>query len=432
MRSLRLILVLVFCASCQTSPNTAPPPTVEAASDQIAVLQGATDQTSTVLSLLVPKNKIFTYSIQLDKTLLRTPTPVEVHQEGSPWKIVNIPLTGLHPGATYTLRALSNGELIDERFFKTLAKDLSPKIAVISCTSDYYKDIQKKQWELVAAQSPDLLFLIGDNVYVDSAGAPSSEKDIWRRYQETRLTLDLYKQKTLTPVFATWDDHDFGINNGDSSFPFKEQSKTIFHAFFPVADTPSIQKGPGVASYFEHKKNHYLFLDNRTFRTKKHQTPGDSHFGKEQEEWLLKIISKKKGVFWLISGDQFFGGYHNFESYQGDHPDLFKQFLKKLEQKKKIVLFVSGDRHIAELIKVPKKHLGYTTYELTSSGLHAKMFPGSLQNTPNSDAVFNKDGELNYLILKPQLASKYKMRADVQYFGENNRSIYSGSVEIER
>ncbi|MCC6137688.1 MAG: hypothetical protein IT287_03590, partial [Bdellovibrionaceae bacterium] len=177
---------------------------------------------------------------------------------------------------------------------------------------------------------------------------------------------------------------------------------------------------------------HYLFLDNRYFRTEKNKTPGDSHFGKEQEEWLLKIISKQKGVFWLISGDQFFGGYHNFESYQGDHPNSFREFLKKLELKKKIILFISGDRHIAELIKVPKKHLGFTTYELTSSGLHTQMYPGSLKNTPNADAVFNKDGELNFLILHPKEASKFKMRADVQFFGEEGRSLYNGSVEIQR
>lgn len=431
---MRLFLALVVGATlmaCQTSPVAAPTPPIVVDSS-LPILQGATDQTTTVLSVMVPAKNIYTFSIFLDKTLLITPKPNEYSHPSSTWKIINIPLSGLVPSAVYTLKVFSNGELVDERFFKTLAKNVeAPKIAVISCVDDRYTTVQAQRWKSVFEQSPDMLFMIGDNVYVDISQSPITENDIWRRYQETRQNIDLYKLKTLIPVFATWDDHDYGQNNGDETFPLKTAAKSIFQAFFPSADSKNIQKGPGVSLHFEHNKHHFLFLDDRSFRSAKNAKP-ETHFGKEQEDWILKTISKNKGVFWLISGDQFFGGYHHFESYEGNHPESFKKFIDSLSLKKKIVVFVSGDRHIAELMKIPKKKLGYTTYELTSSALHAKVFPDSLKSIPNSLAVFNKDGEHNFLILTPREASKFRMTSDVHFFGENARTLYKGFLEIQR
>jgi alkaline phosphatase D len=432
---MKLLLMLVFCSTlvaCQTpapQANTPPPPVVD---NTLAILQGATDHTSTVLSLMLPVNTIYTFSIFLDRTLLVTPKANEYTHANSDWKVVNIPLSGLAPGALYTLKVSRNGEIIDERFFKTLDKNkTAPKIAVISCVDDRYASVQEQRWKSVFDQKPDMLFMIGDNVYIDTSLMPTTESDIWRRHQETRQNIALYKIKTLIPVFATWDDHDYGKNNADSTFALKTFSKFAFHTFFPRTDSKNIKQGPGVAMHFQLSKHHFLFLDNRSFRSPKNSKP-ETHFGIEQENWLFKLLSKNKGVFWLISGDQFFGGYHKFESYEGDHPDSFKSFINELALKKKPVVFISGDRHIAELMKIPKQKLGFTTYELTSSALHSKVYPDSLKTIPNKLAVFNKDGEHNFLILTPLHASKFRMTSDAHFIGENARTLYKDHLEIQR
>lgn len=433
MQKLTALLFCLVLVACQTPPPSAAVVTPEVVlKTPYPIMQGATDDSSTVISMMVPANQILSYSIFLDKTLLLTPVAQEVMIPNSLWKMVNMPLTGLAPGALYTIKIMSNGAQVDERFFKTLPKKLdTPKIAVISCIDDRQINVQAQRWKAVFDQKPDMLFMIGDNVYVDITENPVTENDLWRRYEETRLSIDLYKLKTLIPVYATWDDHDYGKNNGDQSFALKNLARNIFLTFFPSATSKALQRGPGVAQYFEWNKNHFLFLDDRSFRTAKGTKP-ETHFGKEQEEWIFKIIGKQKGVFWLISGDQFFGGYHHFESYEGDHPESFKKFLERLALKKKIVVFVSGDRHIAELMKIPNKKLGYTTYELTSSALHAKVYPGSLSSTPNSLAVFNKDGEQNFLMLTPREASKFRMKSDIHFFGENARTLHEGTLEIQR
>ena len=426
------ILLVLFLFGCQ---NLQTPPVVKTQPQTLSILQGSTDETTTVINILAPKDKKYDYQIYLDKSRLKTPDLIESHFASSNWKVINIPLSRLHPGATYKLTVRDKQKIIDERTFTTLAKKLNaPKIAVISCTDDSYTEIQKQQWNLVKNKNPDLLFLIGDNVYVDNHIKRSlskiTEVDILERYIETRLALEVFQWKHLTPIFATWDDHDFGKNNAHQSFEFKDQSKYIFQVFFPMVPTKTIQKGPGVSSLFSLGKTHFIFLDNRYFRSEKLSQP-ESHFGKEQEQWVSSLLKSKKGAFALISGDQFFGGYHPFESYQGDHPQAFENFLKMIQSHKKPVYFISGDRHIAEVMKIPKKYLGYSTYEFTSSGLHTKMYPGSLEKTPNPLALFNKDGEHHFLILQPLEASRYKVKIKASYYGENARHLFEEILDVQ-
>jgi alkaline phosphatase D len=236
----------------------------------------------------------------------------------------------------------------------------------------------------------------------------------------------------LIPVFATWDDHDFGSADGDRRFQFKDQARDIFQTFFPMEESKTLKKGPGVASALTLGKQTYVFFDDRSFRSQDRVTPGDTHFGKSQEDWFFKLLNKNKGPFWLIDGDQFFGGHQQFESYEGNHPLSFKNFLNRLKSAKRTVLFISGDRHLAEVMKIPKTYLGYTTYEFTSSGLHATMFPGSLAKAPNPRGIFGQDGESHFLLIKGTAISPRRLNLEAAYFGEQANVLYHQSLEVER
>jgi alkaline phosphatase D len=403
----------------------------------LSILQGATDQTSTQINLVTPNTDPYEITLSMEKSLLQTPEQKVFTHPKSSAQIIQVNLKDLTPELTYTLKVYDkNKTLIDERFFRTLPKELKKaRIFVISCTNDSYEELQKKQWSQIQGQKPDFLFLIGDNVYTDiSPLGPLTTVDdevLWRRYAETRDKLLLYKMKHLVPTYATWDDHDFGINDGNSLYPHKEYSKNIFKTFFPMGENAALTSGPGVASRLVLGKQQFLFLDDRFFRSPKKALP-QSHFGEEQEKWALEAIQKHQGPTWLISGDQFFGGYHPFESYEGDHPEAFKNFLKKIKNTKKVVLFISGDRHVAEIMKIEKPLLGYETFEFTSSGLHAKMYPGSLAKTPNKRFYFGKDGESNYLSLDLDLTNQNPLYLDAVFWGEDQKVHYQNKLEIKK
>jgi len=68
-------------------------------------------------------------------------------------------------------------------------------------------------------------------------------------------------------------------------------------------------KGRARLLSFTFFSNTFFFLDDRTFRSpNKLDHEDQTHFGREQEEWLFSQAAKVHEPLWLISGDQFFGG----------------------------------------------------------------------------------------------------------------------------
>ncbi|MBY0314435.1 MAG: alkaline phosphatase family protein [Bdellovibrionales bacterium] len=447
-----LILFSFALISCTTAPRSMPyKDAVELLSNNqsipmaqpLSILQGATDDTSTQISIVLPADTTYEFKVS---TPQKTPPSYEITHHDSlsaAHKVVVLNVKELELGPIYRLDVIDkNQNLVDYRFFKALeSKAQRPRMAVISCTSDRMTDIQKSQWNLVAQQKPDLLLLIGDNVYVDARKGkdplpPITDQLIFQRYLETRQALELYQFKVLIPTLAAWDDHDYGGNNSNRNFAYRGQSLKIFKTFFPQSKNKVIlESGPGASALAKYGDQFFVFFDDRLFRSEKGH-PEETHFGRDQEEWFYNILKREKGPFWLISGDQFFGGYHEFESYEGDHPRSFKTFLEKIKSSKKTVAFLSGDRHLAEVMRIPKATLGYETYELTSSGLHAKVFPGSLAKSgPHTRSLFGRDGIYHFMMLEPVVDTKAphkKLNFKAQFIGPDGKSFYENTFKVEQ
>lgn len=404
----------------------------------LAVMQGSTDMTSTTFAILERKNEFnqaFVYDLE-SKTIINSSRGAGSQNDFSEWRMSHFTFDKLKAGKEYTLVMMSGqGELTDYRKFKTLNKNKQNlKMAVTSCMADHYIEEQKMQWQDLASFKPDVLFMIGDNVYIDwglkGLLKKVDEKMIWNRHVETRNKLEIFRQKELIPVFATWDDHDYGANNGGMNFPHKEDSKDIFLRFFPMIENDVVvSKGPGVSSAVKISKQNFLFMDDRYFRTPRNLKSVQSHFGEAQTKWALDQIKKSKGPVWIISGDQFFGGYHDYESFQGNHPDDFKKFLSYIRKTKKKVVFVSGDRHLSEIMEIPKKHLGYKTYELTSSGIHSTTYPGATKRDVNPLAIEAVDGVINYMIIDSQVKNK-TLEIDIKDYGVNKNLLFKKKLKV--
>ncbi|MBY0385503.1 hypothetical protein K2X05_10135, partial [bacterium] len=159
MKSIKISLASLcffFTLSCQLTRT----PTPSQKPLPLSILQGATDQTSTQINILAPANKNYEITLSMEKSLLESPAQSTFSYPESKWQLIQISIGGLTSDLTYTLRIYEDKELIDERFFKVLAKDPSQvRIFVASCLSDYYEKLQKKQWQQISEQKPDLLFL---------------------------------------------------------------------------------------------------------------------------------------------------------------------------------------------------------------------------------------------------------------------------------
>lgn len=399
----------------------------------LSILQGLTNETTTQISVIGPKTDQLHFSLYEPNGRLHKVSIVEHLDLGDPVNVAyKIKYEKLSLGNEYRFDVkTSKGKLIDSRFLKTLdTKKLEANIATVSCLNDFFMDAQKVMWDRLVKLKPDMILILGDSVYVDSYGGkkvvPTKASQIAKRYFETRNKLELYKIKHLIPTVAGWDDHDYGLNNGDRRFKLKSESLKIFNSFFAQDEvTGFLTRGPGNSSSFSAFGQNFVILDDRTFRTENRKGgKNETHFGKAQEEWLFSQL-KEKTPNWLISGDQFYGGYHSFESFEGSHPKDFKRFIKRLSQSKFPTLFLGGDRHLSEIMRIEPSELGYETYEITSSGIHSTAYPGSLTKEPNKRMIVGRDGIQNFVMLKTKRGNNFLEVEAISYGYKIEKPLFS-------
>lgn len=247
-------------------------------------------------------------------------------------------------------------------------------------------------WDSVVATKPELFLFIGDNIYGDS-----EDMDVLRAKYQQLGNQPGYKKLTQTcPILATWDDHDYGVNDGGAEYPMKQQSQQVMLDFFsvPQADERRHREGVYVSRIFGPvgKRVQVILLDARYFRSPlkigyKPGEAGDGYRGKyapnndpkatmlgeAQWKWLEKQLKVPAELRIIGSGVQVIPNEHGSEMW-GNFP-LERKRLFGLIRKTKAngVTFISGDRHLAEIAKLPADHklgIGYPLFDVTSSSLN--------------------------------------------------------------
>jgi alkaline phosphatase D len=136
-----------------------------------------------------------------------------------------------------------------------------------------------------------------------------------------------------------------------------------------------------------------ILLDGRYHRSKlkpgfKGGEPGDGYRGKyvpntdegatmlgdAQWRWLEQQLKAPAEVRLIGSGIQVVPDEHGSETW-GNFPDERKRLFKLIrDTKANGVVFLSGDRHLAEISRLPSEHavgVGYPLFDITSSSLNA-------------------------------------------------------------
>ncbi|GAB5472992.1 MAG: hypothetical protein Mars2KO_10910 [Maribacter sp.] len=252
-------------------------------------------------------------------------------------------------------------------------------IAFGSCNKIELKNLL---WDDVLALEPDVWIWGGDNVYADT-----DDMEQLRRDYTTQNAVPGYKKmKKSIPVIGTWDDHDYGVNDGGVEFEAKKGSQAEFLDFMEVPqDSPRrLQEGVYTSHdyYLPFGSIKVIVLDTRYFRTAltpdtetdKRVKPNvygqGSVLGEAQWNWLETTLKDSKANFnVIVSSIQFLSNEHGFECW-GNFPhevDRLKNLIT--DSKARGVLFLSGDRHISEFSKTTVDELEYPIIDFTSSGL---------------------------------------------------------------
>lgn len=218
---------------------------------------------------------------------------------------------------------------------------------------------------------PTAMIWGGDNVYFRE-GDWETAADMAARYSHTRSDSNIKKVLNSIPNYAVWDDHDFGPNDSNGSFQFKNESAKVFRQMWPNQGYV-LSSGPVYGKSSIHDVDIY-FLDNRFFRTGKLKDSSSQMLGKEQISWLINDLIASKASFKLIVvGSQILNTEAVFETY-ANHTEERAYFLNQIAQHQiKNVIFLSGDRHFSEcsLLNLTNE---IRLVDLTCSPLTSKPF----------------------------------------------------------
>lgn len=253
------------------------------------------------------------------------------------------------------------------------------KIAFGSCNN---QRVDNPFWEQIVSQKPDVWIWGGDIIYSDTED-PQVLKD---NYNIQKQKPDYKYFTDNVEILGTWDDHDYGVNDGGNENPIKVESQQAFLDFMdvPQHDQRRQQEGVYTSKTFKIGKHavKIIMLDTRYFRTpltpdpsgiKRYIPTNDktaTMLGKTQWRWLKKQLKRSKADFNIImSSIQVLSTEHGFETWGNMPMELEK--LEKLitSSHAKNVIIISGDRHISEF---SIKNIGSNDFPLmdfTSSGM---------------------------------------------------------------
>lgn len=237
-------------------------------------------------------------------------------------------------------------------------------------------------FETIIKRKPEMFLFLGDNIYADT----EDMAEMRSKYATLKSDSGFAKLLKTCPVFATWDDHDYGRNDAGAEYPKREEAQKVFVDFWnDPADSPR-RKRAGVydAKIFgpEGKRVQIILLDTRYFRGPlkigerrvggKYYPEPDAPvpmLGEEQWKWLEKELKKPAEVRIIGSGIQVVPEASGQETWANLPKERQRLFDVIARTKANGVFVISGDRHWSEFSRVTE-NVPYPVYDFTSSSLN--------------------------------------------------------------
>lgn len=290
------------------------------------------------------------------------------------------------------------------------------RIALTSC-SDPTMDLSL--FGDVEAAKPDLVVMMGDNVYGSNSPTDPELPSLKEAYGKLAEAAPFRSLVASTPTEAVWDDHDYGINDGGGDFAYKKRAQAMFSTFWNVPASSPIRHRPGIYRAFRTGQAgqvlQVILLDTRYFRdplvpTDQRNAPGKERYipypptseadilGPDQWAFLADELNKPADVRLIISSIQVIADGHGYERW-GNFPRAQQRLYDLIaETKAEGVVFASGDRHYGSINHI-QTGVAYPLTDLTASGIN-KAFrtePGTTAvREPSTTRLGDGYGPVNF------------------------------------
>lgn len=284
---------------------------------------------------------------------------------------------------------------------KTNDTATSSSLSVIAFGSCNNQNEAQPLWKDIIKNNPDLWIWLGDNIYADTEDMAKM-----KQMYDKQLQHPGYQSLLKTcPVLGTWDDHDYGVNDGGKDYVRKEESKQLMFDFLGVPKTAETRNRPGAYQSYVYGKSprqvKIILLDTRSFKDhieRKKKTgyvpnPDAEILGETQWLWLENELRNNTADLTIIAnGTQILPKEHKYEKW-ANFPTERDRFLQLMDIEAKNLFILSGDRHFGEISAMTTKS-GQSIYEVTSSGLTHSY--EALKDEPNQFRRGKFTGQLNF------------------------------------
>ena len=348
-------------------------------------MHGFADYTSALLWILADAPGAIEVAWQAADGARRT---LNVEASASHDNVVLARLTGLLPGTAVQYVVTGDSD-VRQGTLRTQAHWVRPNQAAdisIAFGSCFFLADPDPRWggqhyagefeifDAIAGKQPDLMVWMGDNLYFQAQDELDAAA-MAARYKRQRTFGPLQKLLTATAHVAIWDDHDYGPNDADMSYVMKGTSLELFQRYW-ANPTYGLPGTPGVFGRARVGDVDIFLLDDRWYRSANDAIdgPDKTMLGTQQLAWLRNaLIYSKAPVKLVVNGSQMWNEANRFEGWNHFlvERNAFAQWL--VAQRIDGVIFLSGDRHFSELLRVPRDNAP-PLYEFTSSPLTSGPF----------------------------------------------------------
>ena len=283
----------------------------------------------------------------------------------------------------------------------------------------------------MAARQPDLMLWLGDNSYFRENEWTSVE-GMRYRHKADRSQPELQALLRVGQHAAIWDDHDYGADDSNSSFEFKQAALDLFKRYWANA-TWGLPETPGIFGSFSFSDADFFLLDNRWYRDadKDQHTRNKKMLGEAQVRWLKNALMQSTAPIKVIAGgSQFLAnvspraeGWSQFKEERQDFLDWLAA--NRIDG----VVFLSGDRHYSELTKMDRADT-YPLYDLTCSPLTAGAFSGGPDSGRPDRIPGTMVGQRNFCSFTVE-GPKAQRTITLKSFDAQGKELWSHTLEAQ-
>ena len=220
----------------------------------------------------------------------------------------------------------------------------------------------------LVATKPQLFIWLGDNIYGDSTDTAV----LRNKYQLQQFRPSYRELCDLCPVIGVWDDHDYGQNDAGKNYVNRVEAQQALLDFLQEPAGSKRRSQEGIYTTYVYgpvgQQVRVILLDTRYFRD---DIGSDGTvLGDAQWAWFERTLkSSNAQVNLVVSSYQLIAEDHRFEKW-ANFPTERKRMLDLLALPAiPPVIFLSGDRHLAEISQLPVEVTGYPLTDITSSAL---------------------------------------------------------------